>query len=152
MQAHSFLPPPAPCRWAAVSPCDLHMRCEGCRCCSTFPLPDHTAPRCSRHRWHRRFSPPTTSTLPAGNSVAVWLRRTVPRLPVVTHPGLVLTLSVLSLPLWPVGFAPGVAARLTRTAETNMSITEIVLRSALAPWEVFCRFFIRGFSSLACGD
>ena len=73
-------------------------------------------------------------------------QRAVPRLPVTVQPGLVLTLSVLSLPLWPTRFAPGVAARLSRTAETSISITEIVLRSAVAPWEVFCRFFIRGFS------
>ena len=59
---YSLLPRPAPCHWAAASPCDRRVRCPGCRCCSTSQWPDHTAPRCSRRDHHS--SPPATSTLP----------------------------------------------------------------------------------------
>ena len=65
---HCFPPPPAPCHWAAASPCERHVRCQGCRSPSTSRSPDHTAPRCSSQP---PLYPPATSTLPLGSSVAV---------------------------------------------------------------------------------
>ena len=41
-------PPPAPCPWAAMSPCDRGVRCPCCRSQLHVPLAGSYAPRCSR--------------------------------------------------------------------------------------------------------
>src|SRR5690242_11239109 len=45
-------PPPAPCHWAATSPCDPRVRCP------SFPSPALYRPRCSSTRCHRIPLPP----------------------------------------------------------------------------------------------
>ena len=62
-------PRPAPCHWAATSPCDRRVRCAASRSRSTSRWPDRTAPRWPDSRCHS--PPPATSTLPLGSNVAV---------------------------------------------------------------------------------
>ena len=88
----SILPPPAPCRWAATSPCDNSVRWSGAGGSSRSRWPDRTVPR-SRER--RRYNLPRpapcrwAATSPCDDSVRCsgcrwqsrsrWPDRRVPR-------------------------------------------------------------------------
>src|SRR5205823_402933 len=87
--------PPAPCRWAATSPCDSCARSGSCPWPSSSRSPDRTVPRWSESRWYLllllpapcRWAAASPCDLGAGFRSCPWASRsrapgrTVPRWP-----------------------------------------------------------------------